>query len=179
MGIMRLAAGVYHRPAYTSMRRPVAPALLRLLSTTCIRDGGASTEASREQGAPGPSASTRPHFLDLADAINRIFLRLAAGLSMGPGLPPVRCASAGAERPKCGAPQMRSAPMDGRWQVGGARISGDEVHRDMLRRYVRCAASGTGAWYVVPERGGGHAAGDRPLACTRPHEWSSAATRAL
>jgi hypothetical protein len=26
--------------------------------------------------------------------------------------------------------------------------SGDEVHRDMLRRYLRCSASGTGAWYL-------------------------------
>jgi hypothetical protein len=29
--------------------------------------------------------------------------------------------------------------------------SGDEVHRDMLRRYLRCAASGTGAWYLKGE----------------------------
>jgi hypothetical protein len=47
--------------------------------------------------------------------------------------------------------------------------SGDEVHRDMLRQYLRCTESGTGAWYR-PTRGGGHAAGDRPLACARPHE---------
>ena len=29
--------------------------------------------------------------------------------------------------------------------------SGDEVHRDMLRRYLRCAVSCTGAWYLKGE----------------------------
>jgi hypothetical protein len=29
--------------------------------------------------------------------------------------------------------------------------SGDEVHLDMLRQYLRCTASGTGAWYLQGE----------------------------
>jgi hypothetical protein len=47
--------------------------------------------------------------------------------------------------------------------------SGDEVHRDMLRRYLRCAACCTGAWYLKGEEATPPAI-DRPLACTRPHE---------
>jgi hypothetical protein len=40
----------------------------------------------------------------------------------------------------------------------------------MLRQYLRCTAKSTGAWYLQGEEATGHAAGDRPLACTRPHE---------
>jgi hypothetical protein len=41
------------------------------------------------------------------------------------------------------------------------------VHRDMLRRYLRCSASGTGAWYLQGEEATPPAIPyDRPLACT-------------
>jgi hypothetical protein len=48
---------------------------------------------------------------------------------------------------------------------------GGEVHRDMLRQYAS-AVRRKWHWRVVPTRRGGHghAAGDRPLACTRPRE---------